>query len=504
MFRWCAASGPKIIPTKRQLEDEFGFEVPQYATDAGGKITLQNWNDSHPGNHWSFTISSFLTCEDAFAQLENSGLSGEDVLWIRFRREEDSFDYEKLLRFTYHNCFAVESFDLVDKYVKGQEFPVVVIEGYPDECDPESFGDKPDAAEQAMWSARREVYLCCSRATTFLYFVLPRGAAGIADETREIVRQLSEPTNPQDVARRIWQIEFSRTERTRKMDAFHFQTPDEPPPPTVSEVPIELTIERPASVRRLYEALKQNPTDVISDLFALGATFQRSTDVVPDQVAKEVALRHGVILHMGDKGSTAAAAETNLSPPTGPRAEVDPATNTEKSGSQLQRSLNEQLSAFIDSGQFPWFANIVKRYLTILNWFLESVPNGRNQLLRYRREGASRRFFATSEEELHEHASSPNPHRIGQSDVWALTTTDSRVKREIVDDLFRECGISLEAGSDSGSELTIDTNRSHCRGHFFTSSHPLTLRLWSISLASQRLDCRGPSSRPCPTRRNRR
>lgn len=108
-------------------------------------------------------------------------------------------------------------------------------------------------------------------------------------------------------------------------------------------------------------------------------------------------------------------------------------------------SLSEQLSAFIESGRFPWHANTVNRYLAILNWLLKAVPDGRDHLLNYRREGASRRFFGTSESELHEHASSANPHRIGQSEVWALTTTDSRVKREIVDDLLRACEVSLEA-----------------------------------------------------------
>jgi len=415
-----------LIRKNETFFDEFGFEVPLYSTEVGGKIGLQNWNDSHPANYWSFTISGFLACEDAFAQLENSGLAGEDVLWVRFRQEEDSFDYEKLLRFTYDNCYAIESFDFVDKYVKGQEFPVVVIEGCPEHCNLESFADPSTAAEQEMWAARRQLYLCCSRATTFLYFVLPRGEGGITDEIEEIVRQVSEPRNPEDVTRRTWQIQFTRTELTRRVDAFHFQTPEEAEIQTASPS-VEFALDRPVTVRRLAEVLKIESAEAISDLFSLGATFQRSTDLVADDVAKDVALKHGIILRIGDE------------------EESDDKQNVEKvaevAGSK--DSLDSKLLNFRDSPRFPRHANIVRRYLAILNWFVETVPNGPNQVLGYRRAGASRRFFATSPQELAEHASSPNPHQIGRSGVWALTTTDSRFKREILDDLLRIIEISL-------------------------------------------------------------
>jgi hypothetical protein len=127
MFGWMSKSGPKVIPTRNQLQNEFGFQVEEYSDEPGGKIVVSNWNDSHPANHWSFTISAFFSCEDAHAQLAGAGLATRDVLWVRFGAETDGFDYEKLQKFTYHNCHTPESFDLVDKYVKGQDYPVVVI-----------------------------------------------------------------------------------------------------------------------------------------------------------------------------------------------------------------------------------------------------------------------------------------------------------------------------------------------------------------------------------------
>lgn len=302
MFRWCATSGPKMIPTRAQLTDEFGFEIGHYSEDEGSKIVLQNWNDSHPGNYWSFTVSAFLSCEDAYAQLSNAGVKGEQVLWVRFSEEEEAFDYEKLLAFTYHNCNTAESFEFVDKYVKGQEFPIVVIEGFPYEANLDVFSSQPTASEQAMWAARRELYLCCSRATAFLYFVLPRkspGDSGITREIREIVRQVASPANPEAVTRRTWQIELERTETTRKVDEFLLQSRVEIGSP-VQATPTELTIDRPITVKRLADALKIKRENVVSDLFELGCTIRFSSDVVPDEPAKEAALRQGAVLHIHD------------------------------------------------------------------------------------------------------------------------------------------------------------------------------------------------------------
>jgi negative regulator of replication initiation len=223
------------------------------------------------------------------------------------------------------------------------------------------------------------------------------------------------------------------------VDAFHFQTPEqtvinEPAPP------IELALDRPVTVRHLYEGLKIGSAEVLSDLFSLGATFQLSTDLVRDDVAKEVALKHGIVLRIG--GESESMAEK-------PMQQVPRDSATEQQLERAQRvsdskdSLDSNLSAFLDAPRFPWHANTVRRYLVLLNWFIETVPNGRNHVLNYRREGASRRFFATSSQELAEYASSPNPHQIGGSGIWALTTTDSRLKREILDDLLRTIEISL-------------------------------------------------------------
>ena len=49
MFRWFETSGPKIIPSKEELNGAFGFRVE--AGGNGQSWVLSDINDSHPGNH---------------------------------------------------------------------------------------------------------------------------------------------------------------------------------------------------------------------------------------------------------------------------------------------------------------------------------------------------------------------------------------------------------------------------------------------------------------------
>lgn len=440
MFRWYASNGPKMVPTKPQLVEEFGFEVTEYSEQPGCRIALQNWNDSHPGNYWCFTVSTFLSCEDAYAQLINARLAQDQVLWVRFAEEEEAFDYEKLLAFTYHNCHTAESFEFVDKYIKGQEFPIVVIEGFPPEANLSEFVESITAQERAMWAARRELYLCCSRATTFLYFVLPKNSsedAGIAQEIREIVRQVSSPEDPVAVTRRVWQVEFMRTNVTRKVDEFLQFTEPEAGPETPATTPTELTIRRPVTVRRLADVLKVRVENIVSDLFEVGCTFRLSTDIVADELAKEAALRQGVVLNVeGDAGAPRQTERIQTIVAEVPYGDKDASKETAASLALLE---------FLSSASFPASRSAVEKYIAILDWLIRTVPGAKEYLLGYRRGNAVRRFFARSKQEIFEHASSPNPHPIRTSGVWALTTMSNKYKREVLEDVLRGCKISLTA-----------------------------------------------------------
>jgi len=461
MFRWLAAAGPKIVPTRKQLEDEFGFDVAAFGESAGGSIVLKNWNDSHPGNYWSFTTSTFFSCEDAYAQLANAGLSHRDVLWVRFREEEEGFDYEKLLGFTYHNVHTGESFDLVDKYVKGQEFPVVVIEGFPTPANRTEFAEAMDEAEKEMWKARRQLYLCCSRSTAFLYFVLPSPEGGqfkgLAAEILDLVKQVSTPDAPGATTKRIWRLQFYTTSASRTVDDFLWEgrtAAAAPAPP-----PSEVEVDAPVTVRKLGGALNVDAGTFFTALFAHDFIVKFSTDVVPEETAREIALQHGVILRVKNpsgadlsKPSIPAATPevSKMSQPALPLTEAvtsrPPAVPAVKppaatSPAPAVGSVDADLDHYLHAPGFPRFGRAVDQYLAVLNWLIEKHPRGREAIASYRR--GSRRYFAGSAEDINRSAKSANPKPIGSTGVYALTTTDTATKREVVAELLRFCGVGL-------------------------------------------------------------
>ena len=235
MFRWFASTGPKIIPSKEELEVGFGFDVAG-TMEKGFTVTLLN--DAHPANGWSHTVGSFPSSTAAFNSLAQAKLGRKEVLWVRFSGEDREFDYERLNEFTYHNFRTQEAESLTDKYIKGQDFPVVVIEGFPgfmDRYSPEGASTEDGALHEAkMWKFRRELYLCASRATSFLYFVCTNVSTpetvNIQKEIRLLTSALAAPANQDATSSKIWQIDIATPSAMdrRKLSVFSDAPVDEP------------------------------------------------------------------------------------------------------------------------------------------------------------------------------------------------------------------------------------------------------------------------------------
>ena len=216
MFRWFAAQGPKVLPSKDNLINGFGFTVDEGMHQS--YIWLSMRNDAHPANNWSDCVSVFPSCEAALARLRPFRLRPQDVLWVRFDDEDEHFNYEQLSCFTYHNLNSPESVDLADKYIKGQDFPIVVIEGFSEDMD--AF-DKPEH-EQRMWQRRKELYVCASRATGFLFFISrarPGTTTIMQQEIERLVHQLAAPAKNGEFSR-SWEFSILKTPESRRMDVF--------------------------------------------------------------------------------------------------------------------------------------------------------------------------------------------------------------------------------------------------------------------------------------------
>lgn len=214
MFRWFCPTGPRVVPSKDDLENGFGLSVDDRATSDSLRLSMRN--DAHPANAWAHCVELFSQPEGALARLRPFRFRPQDVLWIRFSGEDEHFDYEQLSCFTYHNLNCHESVDLADKYIKGQDFPIVVIEGISDDMN--RWGS-PEAEEQ-MWRRRRELYICASRATAFL-FLVARGSDAW-QEFEEIVRQLSAPARGADGFQRLWSFDLMQPADgdRRRLDVF--------------------------------------------------------------------------------------------------------------------------------------------------------------------------------------------------------------------------------------------------------------------------------------------
>ncbi len=214
LFRWFAATGPKTLPTPKELRDEFGFgEVVAETKEAW---SLRSRNDAHPANNWSHTLATFPSADAAYRQLSEFPLKKEHVLWVRFSPEENDFNYEKLQLWSYHSAYGSDASDLLDKYVKGQEFPVVVIEGVPELFSWANaigaYAHDTASARYKIWQARRQVYLAASRANVFLYFILPAPIPmDVRDEFAMMFRQLSRPPEQMSPSGTLWDIRVTVT-----------------------------------------------------------------------------------------------------------------------------------------------------------------------------------------------------------------------------------------------------------------------------------------------------
>jgi len=217
MFRWFSkdTDGPVVLPTVEELGREFGFQV-KGTLNLGYNLSLKN--DAHPANSWSHTVASFPDVQAGYQALVEAKIAREDVLWVRFSKEDKTFDYERLQNsFTYHNCRTREAVDISDKYIKGQDFQIVVIEGFP------GFMDNWEN-EALMWQFRRELYLCASRATCFLYFVCSNidneEGLRIRSEIDQLVSVCSNPANPEGTGTKEWKFHIPKSEHRRKLNVF--------------------------------------------------------------------------------------------------------------------------------------------------------------------------------------------------------------------------------------------------------------------------------------------
>ena len=211
LFRWFSDRGLMIRPDIEEVNTH-SESTTSLRGCLGAKVTTNNRthrcevtmrNDSHPGNHWRRTVDLFERGNDVLQMLENQRIDHHKVLWLRFAEMPHS-DAVAGSGFEFHDVRDGDLSAFVDDRIKGLEHPIVVIEGMPDGV------DAIDQPEQ-MWMARRLLYLCASRASGFLYFVLSKDSnrGGIRDEITKILGQLSQPKTFGHEVGATWKLTFN-------------------------------------------------------------------------------------------------------------------------------------------------------------------------------------------------------------------------------------------------------------------------------------------------------
>ena len=241
LFRWFTSSGPKILPKDEDLSDAFGFA--EVINETSDRLLLRSRNDAHPANNWSHVLSNFPTVAAAYQQLAEFPLRKDQVLWIRFTPEESGFNYENLQRWSYHSVHSADAPDLLDKYVKGQEFPVVVIEGVPKMFSwSEAAQEHPNNLKQSrieMWQARRLVYLAASRTNVFLYFILPPATAvDVAEEFKLMFSELGQHPEQISPSGTLWELHVPKLGDVETLDDYLDAIEAETVEETVSTEPV--------------------------------------------------------------------------------------------------------------------------------------------------------------------------------------------------------------------------------------------------------------------------
>lgn len=273
MFRWFAKQGPKIVPTPAEMREMFGLTANAVPGDQGVLVSMKS--DAHPANSWCHTVGQLPDATTAFSILTNERMGRREVLWVRFSEEDPDFDYEALARhFTYHNCRIPNADELSNKYIKGQDYPIVVIEGFPGFMDDYagSAERKPEDAEKLMWQFRRELYLCASRATCFLYFIckVPESQpiVRIRSELDALIAATSVPEDHRTGGTRTWSFQITKPETARtlatleQLEAIPVEVEATTSEAQTLPAPVALVVPAPAAPRPPVPPMPPRPTTI--------------------------------------------------------------------------------------------------------------------------------------------------------------------------------------------------------------------------------------------------
>lgn len=213
LFRWYSKKGPMIRPGLIKPEQKFqkfytfkgGIGVKVEHDDQSNDCRIWIRNDTHPSNYWNKTVDLFESGRELADILKLERVQKDQVMWLRFDGQDHDIEDRYLSnQFEYHRVSPTAPEEFIDQNIKGLEFPIVVIEGLPTNFDNWSVPEK-------LWQARRLLYICATRATGFLYFIL-NGKGNQKqpyEELKRILAQFETSTREGYEAGETWCMDFN-------------------------------------------------------------------------------------------------------------------------------------------------------------------------------------------------------------------------------------------------------------------------------------------------------
>jgi len=227
LFRWFARKGAGVLLSSQKLREHFGFNSKVERNSERMALTMRN--DCHPGNNWEQTVDIVDDCSTIYAHLSQSNFEREEILWACFEKMEPEFDYDEIHRkYTYVDLRNEDADNEIDKNIKGQEFAIVVVEGLPKNMNPpelisrNDWGRSASKLEQIMWDCRKNIYITCSRASAFLYFIINKKISSKenTDELTNLIEQVTNPVRKKHSSGQEWKFKVNIPYPSRKPDIF--------------------------------------------------------------------------------------------------------------------------------------------------------------------------------------------------------------------------------------------------------------------------------------------
>jgi negative modulator of initiation of replication len=114
-------------------------------------------------------------------------------------------------------------------------------------------------------------------------------------------------------------------------------------------------------------------------------------------------------------------------------------THEQNRRTSRHRDVSTDLAKYLKSSEFRCKSQVVERFLAILSFARKGNPE-KFAVVTPEVRGRTRKYFASTADELKDAGTSVNPKRIPDSEYWVVTNNDTGHKRDVVRRILRALG----------------------------------------------------------------